>query len=217
MKEKGLKVTADMEKIQKAVASGRAKKIGGLVEGALEEGKTAKEILDAMIESMSIIGEKFKNNEVFVPEVLMSARAMQAGVDVLRPYLIQEDVQAIGKIVIGTVAGDAHDIGKNLVGMMMEGAGFDVIDLGVDVSADAFMEALKKNDAHILGMSALLTTTMPEMRKNIEALKEAGMRHDIKVMIGGAPVTAEYAEQIGADGYSADAASAVDLAKSFLV
>ena len=207
---------AGMEKIQKAVASGRAKKIGGFVETALEEGRAAKEILNAMIESMGIVGEKFKNNEVFVPEVLMSARAMQAGVDVLRPYLIQEDVQAIGKIVIGTVAGDAHDIGKNLVGMMMEGAGFDVIDLGVDVSADAFIEALKAHDAHILGMSALLTTTMPEMRKNIEALEAAGLRDQVKVMIGGAPVTSEYAEQIGADGYSPDASSAVDLAKSFL-
>lgn len=206
----------DVEKIQKAVMTGKAKKIAGLIDEALEEGIDAKTLLDCMIEAMGVVGEKFKNNEVFVPEVLMSARAMKAGVAQLQPFLISIDVQPIGKIVIGTVAGDAHDIGKNLVGMMLEGAGFEVIDLGVDVSAEQFIAALKEHEASILGMSALLTTTMPEMKKNIEALEVAGMRESVCVMIGGAPVTQEYADQIGANGYSADAAAAVDLAKSFL-
>lgn len=205
-----------MEQIRTAILTGKARKINGFVEEELANGSSAKEILDNMIDAMSIVGERFKNNEVFVPEVLMSAKAMKTALELLRPMLVSDNVQPIGKVVIGTVSGDAHDIGKNLVGMMMEGAGFEVIDLGVDVSSEAFIDALKTNDAHILGMSALLTTTMPEMRKNIEALEEVGLRNTTHVMIGGAPVTAEFAAQIGADGYSPDAAAAVDLAKSFL-
>lgn len=207
---------ANMEQIRTAILTGKARKITGFVEEEIANGSSAKEILDNMIDAMSIVGERFKNNEVFVPEVLMSAKAMKTALELLRPMLISDNVQPIGKVVIGTVSGDAHDIGKNLVGMMMEGAGFEVIDLGVDVSTESFIEALKANDAHILGMSALLTTTMPEMRKNIEALEQKGLRDTTHVMIGGAPVTAEFAEQIGADGYSPDAAAAVDLAKSFL-
>lgn len=203
----------NLDAIAQAVEKGRAKKMGELTEQALADGYSAKDILNAMIDSMGIVGEKFKNNQVFVPEVMMSARAMKVALEQLRPLLLSDDVPSAGKIVIGTVAGDSHDIGKNLVGMMLEGAGFEVIDLGVDVSAEKFIEALQEKDARLLGMSALLTTTMPQMRKTIEALEVAGLRGEVKVMIGGAPVTQAYADQIEADGYSSDAASAVDLAK----
>jgi len=165
---------------------------------------------------MSIIGEKFKKNEVYVPEVLIAARAMHAGMDVLKPKLIESGVKNIGKIVMGTVQGDLHDIGKNLVEMMLEGAGFEVIDLGTDVSADKFIEAVKEHQPNIIGMSALLTTTMVNMVEVIKALDVAGLRDKVKIMIGGAPITQNYADQIGADGYSPDAASAVDKAKTFL-
>jgi len=165
---------------------------------------------------MSIIGEKFKKNEVYVPEVLIAARAMHAGMDVLKPKLIESGVKNIGKIVMGTVQGDLHDIGKNLVEMMLEGAGFEVIDLGTDVSADKFIEAVKEHQSNIMGMSALLTTTMINMVEVIKALDVAGLRDKVKIMIGGAPITQNYADQIGADGYSPDAASAVDKAKAFL-
>jgi 5-methyltetrahydrofolate--homocysteine methyltransferase len=165
---------------------------------------------------MSIIGEKFKKNEVYVPEVLIAARAMHAGMDVLKPKLIETGVKNIGKVVMGTVTGDLHDIGKNLVKMMLEGAGFEVVDLGVDVSAEKFVEAVKEHQPNIIGMSALLTTTMVNMVEVIKALDVAGLRNKVKIMIGGAPITQNYAEQIGADGYSPDAASAADKAKTFL-
>ena len=163
---------------------------------------------------MNIIGERFKNNEVYIPEVLIAARAMKSALSVLEPKLVEAGVEPVGKAVMGTVQGDLHDIGKNLVAMMLKGAGFDVVDLGVDVSAQKFVETAKKTNAKIIGMSALITTTMPSMEKTIKAVKDAGLV--VKTMIGGAPVTQAYADRIGADGYAPDAASAVDLAKSLI-
>jgi 5-methyltetrahydrofolate--homocysteine methyltransferase len=159
------------------------------------------------------VGKDFKAGELFVPEVLIAARAMHAGMDILRPLLAEADVPTAGKYIIGTVKGDLHDIGKNLVKMMLEGAGFEIVDLGTDIDADAFVDAVREHQPNMLGMSALLTTTMVNMRTIIEALEEAGLRDSVKVMIGGAPVTAAYAEEIGADAYAPDAASAVDVAR----
>jgi 5-methyltetrahydrofolate--homocysteine methyltransferase len=163
---------------------------------------------------MNVIGERFKNNEVYIPEVLIAARAMKSALEVLAPRLVEAGVEPVGKAVMGTVQGDLHDIGKNLVAMMLKGAGFDVVDLGVDVSAQKFVEKAKETKAKLVGMSALITTTMPSMEKTVKALKEAGLA--VKTMIGGAPVTQAYADRIGADGYAPDAASAVDLAKSLI-
>ncbi|NLM96132.1 MAG: cobalamin-binding protein, partial [Halanaerobiaceae bacterium] len=165
------------------------------------------------LDGMTIIGEKFKKNEVFVPEVLIAARAMNGGMEILKPKLVEAGVESIGKVVIGTVKGDLHDIGKNLVKMMMEGAGFEVIDLGVDVSAESFANAVEEHEPVILGLSALLTTTMPQMKATIEHLKERGLRDKVYVMVGGAPVTANFAEEIGADAYSKDAATAASDAR----
>jgi 5-methyltetrahydrofolate--homocysteine methyltransferase len=165
---------------------------------------------------MDRVGVDFKNGDLFVPEVLIAARAMRAGMDILRPLLAESDTPSAGKIVVGTVSGDLHDIGKNLVVMMLEGGGFDVVDVGIDVSPEKFVEAVKTEEPHMVGMSALLTTTMPAMEKTITALTEAGLRENIQVIIGGAPVTQEFADGIGADGYATDAASAVDLARSLL-
>ena len=207
----------DLNEISEALQRGNADKVEKLVKQALEEEIAPKDILEnGLIEGMNIIGIKFKNNEVYVPEVLIAARAMHAGMDVLKPKLIEAGVKNIGKVVIGTVKGDLHDIGKNLVKMMLEGAGFEVIDLGVDVSSETFVSAVKKYQPDILGMSALLTTTMINMAEVIKALQSANLREKVKVMIGGAPITKNYAEQIGADGYSPDAASAADDAKEFI-
>ncbi|HAA37793.1 MAG TPA: cobalamin-binding protein, partial [Firmicutes bacterium] len=163
------------------------------------------------------VGEAFKNDEIFVPEMLMAARAMKAGVEVLTPHLKEAGAEPIGKLIIGTVAGDLHDIGKNLVAMMIEGAGFEVIDLGVDVPAEKFVEAINANpDAQILALSSLLTTTLPASKATIEAVVAAGLRDKVKIMVGGAPVTQEFADEVGADGYAEDAASAAELAKSLL-
>ena len=170
-----------------------------------------------MIAALSEVGQLFEDGEYFVPEMLVAARAMQAGLAVLKPYLIETGVEPIGTVVIGTVQGDLHDIGKNLVAMMLEGAGFAVVDLGVDVRADKYVAAVQEHKAQIVAMSALLTTTMPKMKTTIEALKEAsGIDERIKIIVGGAPVTAAYAESIGADGYAADASQAAVLAKSFV-
>ncbi len=208
----------DLNSISEALQRGDAGKVEELVKQALAENFVPKEILeDGLIKGMGIIGAKFKKNEVYVPEVLIAARAMHAGMDVLRPKLVETGVKDIGKFVIGTVKGDLHDIGKNLVKMMLEGAGFEVIDLGVDIPADKFVEAVKEHQPHIVGMSALLTTTMINMVEVIKALESAGLRNKVKVMIGGAPITQSYAEQIGADSYSPDAASAADTAKIFVV
>lgn len=211
---------ADITKVKEIAAlveSGKAKVVKTMVQEAIDEGIDPVVILnDGMIGAMGVVGEKFKNNEIFVPEMLVAARAMKAGVEILKPYLVSADVKPTGKVVIGTVAGDLHDIGKNLVGMMIEGAGFEVIDLGVDVPADKFVEAVRDNDVQILGLSALLTTTMPAMKDAIIAINEAGVRSKVKIMVGGAPVTNDFATEIGADGYSEDAASAADLAKKLM-
>lgn len=207
----------DLNEISEALQRGDAGKVEELVRLALAEKLSPKEILEnGLIKGMNIIGVKFKNNEVYVPEVLIAARAMHAGMDVLKPKLVETGVKNIGKVVIGTVKGDLHDIGKNLVKMMLEGAGFEVIDLGVDVSADKFVSAVKEHHPDILGMSALLTTTMVNMVDVIKSLQLSDLREKVKVMIGGAPITQNYAEQIGADGYSPDAASAAEDAKKFI-
>jgi len=207
----------DLNEISEALQRGDAGKVEKLVRLALAEKLSPKEILEnSLIKGMNIIGVKFKNNEVYVPEVLIAARAMHAGMDVLKPKLVETGVKNIGKVVIGTVKGDLHDIGKNLVKMMLEGAGFEVIDLGVDVSADKFVSAVKEYKPNILGMSALLTTTMVNMVDVIKSLQLSDLREKVKVMIGGAPITQNYAEQIGADGYSPDAASAAEDAKKFI-
>ena len=207
----------DLSNVSEALQRGDAEKVGELVKKALEEKLTPKEILEnGLIKGMGIIGAKFKKNEVYVPEVLIAARAMHAGMSVLRPKLVETGVKNIGKVAIGTVKGDLHDIGKNLVKMMLEGAGFEVIDLGTDVSVEKYVEVVKVHQPNIIGMSALLTTTMVNMPEVIKALKAAGLRDKVKIMIGGAPITQNYADQIGADCYSPDAASAVDSAKSFI-
>ena len=207
---------ADMLAIAKAVEGGRKKIVDQLVKEALNEGVKAETILnEGLVVGMTNLGEMFKNGEVYVPEVLVAARAMKAGTDILKPLLASENVQSLGKVAIGTVQGDLHDIGKNLVGMMLEGNGFEVMDLGVDVAPEKFVEAVK-NGAQVIGMSALLTTTMPMMKAVIEMLNAEGLRDQVKVMIGGAPITQEYADQIGADGYSTDAASAAELAQKLI-
>lgn len=184
-----------------------------LCEQAVSEGCSASEILDSLLDAMGALGIRFKNNEVFVPEVLIAARAMNGGLEVIKPLLASEGVESIGTVVIGTVKGDLHDIGKNLVRMMLVGAGFEVIDVGVDCSADKYIQALEDNNADILCMSALLTTTMVNMKGIIDQLEEKGIRDKFKVMIGGAPVTQDYADEIGADKYTPDAATAAEVAK----
>ena len=204
-----------IEEVAAAVEKGKVKIVAGLVQEALDEGASAAEILNTgMIGAMAVVGEKFKNNEIFVPEMLIAARAMKKGVEVLTPLLKAAGTESAGKLILGTVAGDLHDIGKNLVGMMIEGAGFEVIDLGVDVPAEKFIEAMKENpDCKIVALSALLTTTMPAIKDTIDAIVAAGLRDTVKIMIGGAPVTQAFADEVGADGYSEDAASAAELAK----
>ena len=207
----------DLKNVSEALQRGDAKKVEELVKQALEENLLPKDILEnGLIKGMDIIGAKFKKNEVYVPEVLIAARAMHAGMSILRPKLAETGVKNLGTVAIGTVKGDLHDIGKNLVKMMLEGAGFEVIDLGVDVTTDKFVEAVKEHKPNIIGMSALLTTTMVNMAEVIKALEAAGLRDKVKIMIGGAPITQNYADQIGADSYSPDAASAVDKAKTFV-
>ena len=198
------------------VQKGRAKNVKELVAQALEDNISAKEILDnGLIAGMMAIGEKFKKNEVYVPEVLIAARAMNMGVAILKPYLTREGVEPIGKAVICTVKGDLHDIGKNLVKMMLEGVGIECIDLGTDISAEQVVDAVKENDVQIVALSSLLTTTMEYHKDIVDALKDAGLRDSVKVMVGGAPVSEEFAKQVGADGYAPDAATAADLALSF--
>ena len=209
---------ADMlQKIASNLYDGDDDAVAELVQEALDQGLAPQDILSGgLIAGMDEVGKDFKAGELFVPEVLIAARAMHAGMGVLRPLLAESDVPSAGKFVIGTVEGDLHDIGKNLVRMMIEGAGFETIDLGTDVKASAFVEAVREHQPKLVGMSALLTTTMVNMKGTIEALEEAGLRDSVKVMIGGAPVTAAFAEEIGADAYAPDAASAVDVARSFV-
>lgn len=205
------------KEIALGVQKGDSETVLSLTEKALAENVSPKEILhQALVAGMDVIGERFKNNEVFIPEVLVSAKAMKAGMNIVKPLLADADVESKGKVVIGTVKGDLHDIGKNIVGMLLEGGGYDVIDLGADVPKEKFLEAIQKENANILGMSALLTTTMTYMREIIEALEFANLKSQVKVMIGGAPITQAYADEIKADGYAPDAASAVDLAQNLL-
>ena len=207
---------AHMNDIITAVKDGRKKIVEQLVKDALAEGVSAESILnEGLIVGMTELGEMFKTGEVYVPEILVAARAMKAGTTILKPLLVDANVQSLGTVAIGTVKGDLHDIGKNLVGMMLEGNDFTVVDLGEDVDPEKFVEAVK-NGAQAIGMSALLTTTMPNMALTIQALKDAGLRDKVKVLVGGAPITQEFADQIGADGYSTDAASAADLAKKLI-
>ena len=208
---------ADFRLIADTLKAGNAPKVKELVQAAIAEGVDPSAIVNnALIIGMGEIGVLFKNNEVYVPEVLIAARAMHAGLNVLKPLLVEQDIQPIGTVALGTVKGDLHDIGKNLVGMMLEGAGLKVLDLGIDVSPEKFIEAIKNNKVDVIALSALLTTTMPGMKDTIEAIKAAGLRDTVKIMIGGAPVTQNYADEIGADGYAADAASAADVAKEFI-
>ncbi|QSX09164.1 corrinoid protein [Alkalibacter rhizosphaerae] len=201
-----------IQEIQEMVAKGKTKVVAGLVQEALDGGAQPKEILDAMIESMGVVGDKFSAGEIFVPEMLISAKAMSKGVDVLKPLLAGDASTSLGTCVIGTVAGDLHDIGKNLVSMMLESAGFTMIDLGVDVPAAKFVETAKENKAVIVAASGLLTTTMPALKETSLALKDAGFT----VIVGGAPVTQAYADEIKADGYAPDAGSAVTKAKELV-
>jgi 5-methyltetrahydrofolate--homocysteine methyltransferase len=203
--------------IRSAVMEGNAGEVESLVKTALDEGMSPKTILDdALIDGMTEVGQLFENGEYFVPEMLVSARAMKTGLAILRPLLIEQSVEPVGRVVIGTVRGDMHDIGKNLVGMMMEGAGFEVDDLGVNVSADQFVDAAVKGKADIIALSALLTTTMPNMSEVIAKLQETGERGNVKVLVGGAPVTQSFADRIGADGFAADASQAATLARSLV-
>jgi 5-methyltetrahydrofolate--homocysteine methyltransferase len=184
---------------------------------AVDGGLSPQDILEqGLLAGMDVVGQRFKANEMFIPEVLRCAKCMHGAMEILRPLLVEAGVRTAGTLVIGTVKGDLHDIGKNLVGMMFEGAGFKVVDLGIDQEPQAFVEALKDHKAELFGMSALLTTTMPKMGETINAIKEAGIRDQIKIMIGGAPVTAEFAKEIGADAYASNAASAVDKGKELL-
>jgi 5-methyltetrahydrofolate--homocysteine methyltransferase len=200
-----------------AVTTGRGGEVKKLVEQGLNDGLAATEIINqGLVAGMSIIAEKFKNNEIFVPEVMLAARAMHAGLAILKPLLVGTEHEPLGKVVIGTVKGDQHDIGKNLVAMMLEGAGFEIIDLGSNVATEKFIAAVKEKQAHILALSALLTTTMPEMAVVVQELEKNGLRTAVKVMIGGAPVSQSYADKIGADGYAPDAGMAVELAKSLI-
>lgn len=198
------------------VVDGNAPGVEAEVKAALAENVAAGVLLDnALVPAMAEVGRLFEEGEIFVPEMLVSARAMQSALNLLRPLLAQAGKEPVGRVVMGTVAGDLHDIGKNLVGLMLEGAGFEVIDLGVDVSPEKFVEAAK-NGAQVIGLSALLTTTMPSIRNTMDALVEAGVRDSVKVVIGGAPVTTAYAEQVGADAFAPDAANAVRTVKALL-
>lgn len=202
-----------MDRISTALQAGKARDVKALVQQAIDEGVTASVILnEGLVDGMNVIGAKFKNNEIYVPDVLIAARAMKAGTELLKPLLKADGVQASGKAVIGTVSGDLHDIGKNLVAMMMEGKGMEIIDLGCDVPAERFVQAAIDTGAQIIACSALLTTTMGEMKNVVEMAKEKGVRDKITIMVGGAPVNESYCRQIGADIYAPDAASAAEAA-----
>lgn len=197
------------------VVGATKRKVESLITAALKEGTLAESVInDGLIAGMDVVGARFKKNEIYIPEVLLAARAMKMGMDILKPEIIKAGIKPVGKCLVGTVQGDLHDIGKNLVAMMLEGAGFEVVDLGVDIGPDKFVEQAQTQGVQVVGMSTLLTTTMPAIEQALKAIKDAGV--SVKIMIGGAPVTQDYADKIGADGYAADAASAVDLAKSLL-
>ena len=201
----------DLTIVARLVIEGEEQEVRNLVQQAVTEGVTPDKVLsEGLIAGMNVVGERMKKHEMFIPEVIRSAKAMNAAMDFLKPLLETEEVNLGPKLVLGTVKGDLHDIGKNLVGMMLKGAGFEVVDLGIDVPAERFVQAVGEQKPKVLGMSGLLTTTMPEMGNTIEALKAAGLREKVRVIVGGAPVSSEYANKIGADGYARDAARAVD-------
>jgi len=205
---------SNFNEIQNTLITGDIDKLSTLVKQALDSGTAAKSILDdGLIKGMDIVGDKMQSGDMFIPEVLRSAKAMSDVLDELRPLLSEDDISTSGKVIIGTVKGDHHDIGKNLVGMMLETVGFEVIDLGVDVEPEAIVDSVKSNLANVVALSALLTTTMPAMKETIEALTEAGMRDNVHIVIGGSPVTQQYADKIGADGYASDAGAACKLVK----
>lgn len=206
---------ADLEGIAKNLIEGKRDEVASLVKAAIDEGEDVGKILnDGLLPGMSVVGRKFKNNEFYVPEVLIAARAMNAGMELLQPLLAKSDIKPPGIVLVGTVKGDLHDIGKNLVAMMLKGGGFQVEDLGVDVSAETFLEKAKETGGDIVALSALLTTTMPQMKTVVDEISKASI--GVKVMVGGAPLTQAYADEIGADGYAPDAASAVDLANQLV-
>jgi corrinoid protein of di/trimethylamine methyltransferase len=206
-----------LKEMSDVLIKGELNKISDLTHQALDQGFSAEEVLqNGLLAGMDVVGKRFKDGDMFIPEVLRSAKTMHKAMDILRPILAQSEVKSQGTFLIATVEGDLHDIGKNLVAMMFEGAGFEVINLGIDQKAQAIVDAVKEKKPDVLGLSALLTTTMPKMEETIHALHEAGVRDTVKVMVGGAPVTAEYADKIGADGYAPNAASAVDKAKELI-
>ena len=206
-----------LAKMAESLIAGKVDEVTDLTKQALDANVSSKDILEkGLLAGMEVVGKRFKANDMFIPEVLRCAKCMHGAMEILRPLLAETGVETAGTFVIGTVKGDLHDIGKNLVGMMFEGAGFQVVDLGIDLEPAAFVEAIKKHKASLFGMSALLTTTMPKMGETINAIKEAGLRNQVKIMIGGAPVTGEFAKEIGADAYASNAASAVDTGKELL-
>ena len=206
-----------LSEISEALQKGDNAKVGELTQKAIDEGMQPKVVLDdGLIAGMDIIGKRFRNHEIFLPDVLLSARAMYAGMDLLKPLFLQDEVPSIGKVVLGTVQGDLHDIGKNLVGIMLKGAGFEIVDLGKDVPPEVFVDTAEKEEAGIIGMSTLLTTTAPAMIRVIEILRERGLDGRIKTIVGGAPVSQDLAKEIGADAYGYDAANAVDSVKDMV-
>ncbi len=207
----------DKEKFHTALSQGKMDEVKKLTQEAINRGESPDVILkQGMVQAMEQIGIKFKSGDIYIPEVLIAARAMHAGMDILKPILSKSMISLAGKIVIGTVKGDLHDIGKNIVIMMLEGGGFEVIDLGVNVPVENFLESIRQHQPQVVGMSALLTTTVNEMRNTINAIEKAGLKNRVKTIVGGAPLTESFAKEIGADGYAPDAASAVDLVKSLI-
>lgn len=217
MKERKIEMSK-LTDLQKLVEEGKVAEVPGAVQAALDDGNTPLDVLNnGLVEPINILGEKFRLGEIYVPELLIASKAMKSGVEIIKPLLVSGDVKSLGKIVFCTVAGDMHDIGKNLVVLLLESAGFEVVDLGMDVEPDEIVEAIQENEGvSVLGMSAMLTTTMYAMQDTIEALEEAGLRDKVKIMVGGAPVNQEFADQIGADGYSTNAPLAVELAKKLV-
>jgi 5-methyltetrahydrofolate--homocysteine methyltransferase len=204
-------------KMAESLIAGKIDEVVNLTKEALDSGATPSDILDqGLLAGMDVVGQRFKAEEMFIPEVLRCAKCMHGAMEILRPLLAETGAESIGTLIIGTVKGDLHDIGKNLVGMMFEGAGFNVVDLGIDKEPQVFVDAIKEHNATLIGMSALLTTTMPKMGETINAIKEAGIRDQVKILVGGAPITSSFAEEIGADGYASNAASAVDKGKELM-
>ena len=204
-------------KMAESLIAGKIDEVVDLTKQALDGGAAPADILDqGLLAGMDVVGQRFKAEEMFIPEVLRCAKCMHGAMEILRPLLAETGAESIGTLIIGTVKGDLHDIGKNLVGMMFEGAGFNVVDLGIDKEPQVFVDAIKEHNAKLIGMSALLTTTMPKMGETINAIKEAGVRDQVKILVGGAPITAAFAEEIGADGYASNAASAVEKGKELI-